>query len=465
MLASVLGKRQGASLLKRTQKRLYAVIAMVVTAVMLFPAAATGQPISPAQENLPEYLTIRKSVSKEELVPGDEFVYDIFLSCQETDCINAELNDNFPAELEGWPITNVVITPGAAEIPRTATWYEGGTALVERPAVLGADTRLHVDVSHETSNDTIGMVNGQTLRVQVTVRVPADLPGGTDITAVNHVTSHADNSAPGADDATVRVQVPGTINADITKSWNPVSQPFNAGTESQVSLQAVNTSNIPVERLIVQDPATAVDGESVLDATNPFGIVDLGSLDSATFPDGADTVQVDAYVKQTDGTYAWVTGTAAATAALPAGVDAADVAGLRFTFEGEILAGASTTIGMTVAQRGTDRDTGDDLSVAQQNVTNRASATAVQEGYDPVTVNADAPYTITPANVAANATKNIVEDRIGAGEDANATLTGRNASEVPVAELVISDRDFFTTEVTFDGFSRAPVWPTGAPMP
>ncbi|MGO1622815.1 hypothetical protein, partial [Flaviflexus sp.] len=109
------------------RKRAYSALAMIVAAVMLFPAAATGEPASPMQEQLPEYLTVRKSVDKEELQPGDSFTYSIYLECQETTCLNAELVDDFPAELAGWPIDNVSISPAAAEVPREVTWFEGDT--------------------------------------------------------------------------------------------------------------------------------------------------------------------------------------------------------------------------------------------------------------------------------------------------------------------------------------------------
>ncbi|MGO1402288.1 MAG: DUF5979 domain-containing protein [Flaviflexus sp.] len=443
------------------RKRAYSALAMIVAAVMLFPAAATGEPASPMQEQFPEYLTVRKSVNKEELQPGDSFTYSIYLECQETTCLNAELVDDFPAELAGWPIDNVSISPAAAEVPREVTWFEGDTALTDQPAELGADTSLFLDVRNQTP-DGEGMEPGQTLHLQVTLQVPQDLPGGTDITAVNHVSSSADNSAPDADEATVTVNVPGTINAGITKNWDPSSQYFEEGAESAVTLAATNSSNIPVSSLVVQDPATAVDGADTLDANNPFSIVDLASLDGVSLPAGADTVQVDTYVLQADGTYAWVPGTADETAALPAGVDAADVAGLRFTFASEIEAGASTAIDMTVGQRATDRNDGSDLSVARQDVTNIASATAIEPEYEPVTVTDNAPFAITPAPIEALAAKDIQQDRIGAGQSASATLTGVNQSGVPVAELVISDRDFFTDTITFDGFTAAPTWPAGA---
>ena len=71
-------------------------------------------------------------------------------------------------------------------MPREVTWFEGDTALTDQPAELGADTSLFLDVRNQTP-DGEGMEPGQTLHLQVTLQVPQDLPGGTDITAVNHV--------------------------------------------------------------------------------------------------------------------------------------------------------------------------------------------------------------------------------------------------------------------------------------
>lgn len=66
-----------------------------------------------------------------------------------------------------------------------------------------------------------------------------------------------------------------------------------------------------------------------------WGVVNLESIDSITFPEGADRVQIDVHVRGADAT-TWETGTlqgsTATEWALPTSVDKADVDGLRFTF-------------------------------------------------------------------------------------------------------------------------------------
>ncbi|MFI5427301.1 hypothetical protein [Aeromicrobium sp. UC242_57] len=69
--------------------------------------------------------------------------------------------------------------------------------------------------------------------------------------------------------------------------------------------------------------------------------------------------------------------------------------------------------------------------------------------------------TVNPAIPTVEAAKDITPSSITAGQSAKATITGTNGA-VPVSTLRLADLDFFTDEVTFGGFSPAPVWPAGA---
>ena len=98
---------------------------------------------------------------------------------------------------------------------------------------------------------------------------------------------------------------------------------------STIALGATNTSNVGVDTLTIQEPSVAPEGAPALDADNPFTIVDFDGFGAVTLPTGASAVQVDAYVfDAVSSSWGWVTGTAGATATLPAGVDPADVGGL-----------------------------------------------------------------------------------------------------------------------------------------
>src|SRR5699024_10321143 len=120
---------------------------------------------------------------------------------------------------------------------------------------------------------------------------------------------------------------------------------------------------------------------------------------------------------------------------------------------------AAGAIDLELAQRATHRNTDADLSTESHAVNNVVTGTATLEGYEDATDQATADYTVNPANVAAETLKHIEPNRIGAGESSTASLSGTNASDVGVAELRISDLDFFTDNVTFGGFDSGIDWP------
>ncbi|MGW2399697.1 DUF5979 domain-containing protein [Kitasatospora sp. NPDC001664] len=113
---------------------------------------------------------------------------------------------------------------------------------------------------------------------------------------------------------------PASDSASLNKSISPGQLPqYVPGLERQhadVALTVVNTGNMSAKTLQVTDQ----DADF-------FDAVDLTAITSNKMPAGADRVQVDAFVNG-----AWVNGTPAGSAALPAGVNAADVTGVRATW-------------------------------------------------------------------------------------------------------------------------------------
>ncbi|MGW8484553.1 DUF5979 domain-containing protein [Microbacterium sp. NPDC055903] len=416
-----------------------------------------------AAEGDPEYLTVSKSVSKQEVSPGDSFTYTIAVNCSESSCLDAELHDALPAELAGYRLLNVTMQPGAASVPRDATWTVDGVTGSTAPTTITADTALAVDFTGAVSAPVgTGLQNGQTFTVTLSLQVPDDLLPGTQVIE-NTATTTATNSAPGADSATITVITPEIIDVEAGKTWDPSTQSFNPGASSRITLTATNASNGPVESVTLQEPATAVDGETALDASNPFTITDLTGLGDVTLPAGADSVQVDLYLQQADGTWAWVPGPPSAVAELPADVDPAEIGGVRLTFTGTAIEqDAVGSFGLDVEQRATERGTDADLSTARHTVDNVVIATASVDGRDPVADTAEADYTVTPVAIAASTSKDISPSRIAAGDSAEARIVGTNTSDTGVAELHVSDLDYFDEDVLFDGFSSAPQWPEGA---
>lgn len=449
--------------LSRTTGRTRAMWASIMAAAVI--AAGLVVPTAPAlaAEGDPEYLTVSKSVAPAQVSPGQPFTYTIAVNCSEQSCLDASLHDALPAGLEGYSIQNVSMQPGAASVPRNVTWTVDGAVGAAAPTVVTADTVLDVDFTGAISAPVgTGLQNGQTFTVTITLQVPSDLPPGTQ-TITNSAQTEATNSAPASDDATITVITPEIIDVDVTKAWSPSPQSFNPGSPSTIDLAITNASNGPVETLIMQEPSVAVDGAAALDASNPFTITDFTGFGNTTLPAGADAVQVDLYLKQADGTWQWVPGPPSASPEIPAGVDPADIGGIRLTYTGTAIAeDASGLVAIEVEQRETHRNTDADLSTAVHTVDNIVQATAAVEGRDPVSDTAAADYRVIPASVAAATSKSISPARIAAGDDAQARIVGTNTSDVGVNELRVSDLDFFDGEVTFGGFTSAPVWPDGA---
>src|SRR5690606_30799580 len=140
------------------------------------------------------------------------------------------------------------------------------------------------------------------------------------------------------------------VATTATATWTPPTTQFKVGEASTLKLTTRNTSNAKAETLsllVPTDPAAA---------GNLFDSVDFASFGAVVFPAGADRVRVDVYVAG-----AWVEGAFAATAALPSGVTATQVTGLRLVF-GSSVAGAQLTangsagsIVLTLAQRAATR--------------------------------------------------------------------------------------------------------------
>ena len=216
-------------------------------------------------------------------------------------------DDTLPAELAGFDLQNVTLTPAPATVPRTITWNPGGSPTP--PAQVGSDTGFTIDLQQTTDDPVgIGLGSGTTFTIALSLRVPDDYPPGTSPDIVNTATATATNANPVSDNATVNIVVATVIDVGVTKSWTPSTQLFNPGATSTIGLGVRNTSNVPVTTLTMQEPAAAPDGAATLDPSNPFTITDFTGFGTTSLPTGCDTVRVDAYVFG-GSTWGWVTGT------------------------------------------------------------------------------------------------------------------------------------------------------------
>lgn len=412
-------------------------------------------------------LTIGKTVEGKPSVTlkaGDEFVYVVSVGCDDNDCVGAQLIDPLPAELAGFEILRITENPvGTA---RDLNIVGCTTTVTANCAVeVGFLTVL------DEAAGTKGLEAGQSFELIVTLKVPQNLSpawpsAGAAIT--NVATISADNAASKTASAQIVVDIPVDIDVDVAKGWSPASQQFLPGVQSTVSLSLGNSSNVAAQALSLQDPKIAVDGAATLDNTNPFAIVDFTGLGTVTAPEGADTVQVDAYVYNA-GSWNWVPGTPGpiADAMLPGSAAAASVGGIRLSFSdsasGATIApkGQAGLVEFTVAQRSTNRTTGDSLVLGSA-ATNKVEATVTVPGQPELSQDATAPYRIDGLTVEIAAAKTIEPAEIPAGTSAGAIITAKNESNGPLQSLTLSDTDFFTKNLTFGGFTAPINYPLGA---
>ncbi|MBM7516218.1 DUF5979 domain-containing protein [Nocardioides nitrophenolicus] len=418
--------------------------------------------VMPPAVAAPDSLQIDKTVDQAEPKPGQTFTYLIQVRCSEDDCLDTQVVDELPAELAGFPIQNVSFSPNAATVPRTVTWQPGGSATP--PATVGTGTSLTVDLDQVTDEPAgTGLQAGTTYTISISLKVPDDYPPGRSADIVNTARVSASNATTKQSSATINVDAPITMGADVTKTWQPASQAFEPGAASTIGVGVRNTGNVTVDRLTIQEPKAAPDGAATLDASNPFTITDFTGFGDVALPAGCDTVRVDAYVR-TAGTWGWVQGSDAPAGdplALPAGVSDAEVGGIRITCVGEIAPGTQIRADLGLEQRATHRNDGADLSTADHHVDNVATGSAALSGRPTATDDAAASYVVRPAIPSVEANKDISPGSITAGQDASATISGTNG-EVPVTSLGLRDRGFFTEEVTFGGFTAPLDWPAAA---
>ncbi|MEU6852206.1 DUF5979 domain-containing protein [Actinacidiphila alni] len=134
------------------------------------------------------------------------------------------------------------------------------------------------------------------------------LAAGGDFTPGGSTCSPGLTTGPASDSA--------SLNKSISPGQLPQYVPGLPRQKADATLTVRNTGNMSAKFLEMTDR----DGDF-------FDAVDLVGIKSNKMPGGADRVRIDAFVNG-----AWVDGKPAASAVLPAGVNAADVTGIRATY-------------------------------------------------------------------------------------------------------------------------------------
>lgn len=389
-------------------------------------------------------LQISATVTDDTLAPGETLTYRVAVDCLTDDCVGARVVDVLPPEFDELALDPTVVVTGG---PSTYSW--GGEN----------DRALTVDFTKPTPGGA-GIPSGEGYSIQVSLQVPPGLSPDWEwngVPVTNTATVSAATAATVSASVAATVTVPFSVAATAGAGWSPPTTQFKVGESSTLTLSGRNTSNARAEHLTLllpTDPSAA---------SNLFERVTFDGFGALVFPGGADRVRVDAFAAG-----AWVEGEPAAFAALPEGVLAADVTGLRLVFsaaEGALTAnGAAASVEVDLAQRATTRTGGVSL-VTGATVTAQTRATAAVAGHGSSSADASATYTIGGLTSAVSGMAAFASERIPAGGGTVATLTGRNASNGNLAVLAVAlpAGGFLSEKVTFGGFrSSGAAWPAGA---
>ena len=389
-------------------------------------------------------MTLNKAVegAPDPLLPGSTFSYKLTLSCSslKESCVNAVIEDTLPPEFD--------VTALPQSTPTRTVTYDAAT----RKLTIAFTSPLPAPPNPEGS---VGLTAGATADVDIAMRVPESGPLKDGDSVTNTATAKADNASQVISSVTQTVTVPKNLDAKATKSWQPGSDVAHSDGESTVTLGTANTSNntSKIAKLGIEESSPGL-----------FDNFDLLSVGPVTkMPAGADQVTVLVCTKPvgspcTDAELIAATPTAGPGLALPDGVTAGQVTGVRYEFSnsaGTPLPYDPTggTVQMRVKLRRTVRSTGADLNpVKRRTVKNCADPRVQAEGSKFTVVGAPActNHDILPNIATVDVGKRFFPDSrgdftqsgtavLGQGSRVSAIVTAANTSPFPVATMTITE--------------------------
>lgn len=391
-------------------------------------------------------MTIHKSATSTSPKPGEKFSYVVQVQCTAgtvTGCVDAAVHDPLP---EGLTVAGDITVSGAATPP------------VITPA--NPVDEFTVTFKHDLGGGDVGLAAGVVVTISVPVQLDADYPPSkSGIDLPNTATITADNAIEQDSTAVVTPEVPAVLDARTSKAIEQAGALPEPGTPVDATLTGTNTSNVPVDTMVISDPVDPTADP------NPFSYLALDSLGTVTLPEGAETVRVRAYV---DG--AWVDGPLGPPAALSSTVDPADVRGLQFVFSntaGEGIApGAAGSVDLKLVQTAAVVDAPKPLVV-----TNTAQTTVTLGTESTSSGPASDTYRIPPSAVSVAASKSFDPSVVKAGDPSTVTLGATNTTDNELDSLTITEpsgaQNPFINGLTFtglgsDGAGTGIVWPRGA---
>lgn len=370
--------------------------------------------------------------------PDEIVTFRFTINCNSTEapCVDLQVSDTLPDPLV---LENVSISASGAQASFTTT----------------ADSFV-LTFTDDLGGGQIGLSDGDAAEFIVTARVPADAAAdfnGATITNTAYATlayAAANTSA----EADVLLEVPTLLDSGLDASVTPTAINANAGNEVEYRFRATNDSNTAVDALAIQYPATV--------GVSPFDYLAPTELSVATWPSGADRVQVDWY----DGT-TWHPGTPSASPVLPTPGGGATIAGLLVTF-------SSSTGGVIARDAAGEVVLGTELLATvdgisgSATVTTTASSWVVLGGTSSTPVTDPASLRIDEVSVSPIASKVFAPNSIVGGEDVTVTLRAENGGDYRLASLTVTEPatgqpDLIDQGLVFQSWDESDVeWPIGA---
>lgn len=311
------------------------------------------------------------------------------------------------------------------------------------------------------------LVAGQLATIAIKATLPTTASANLDGSTVNaNVSASADNADTVTDSVSAKLDIPAILTAATTKTATPAAtQPALPGRAVGYTITGANKSNVAVDNLTIAEPSDPT-------SANPFDTLALTDLTTLTPPSDADLVAFD----WLDSTGTWHRGDAAAIPSTPSTLlpaDPSQVRGMIFTFSkssGQVSAGGTAAkIGLATKTRPGAFDalaSGDSVSIAD-----KATTTVTYAGRnDTDTASASVSFKKTPVAVTTN--KNIIGDKLVAGDSTVVTVSATNGimpvSTMQITEPASGSPDFAAQGVIFSGFvtsgstDQKVSWPQGA---
>ncbi|GAA1315545.1 hypothetical protein GCM10020360_17780 [Nonlabens tegetincola] len=435
-----------------------------------------------------------------DLRPGDSVSYWVEFRVNDADAdAPVRVVDVLPAEFAGWEITGLTAVVGGSvtgvtlDLPGVTSGASPEAPLAGTVGQSESERTITVGVAQPVqpgagNSSGLGMSTRDTGVLEYTLKVPEHL-SADDPMLRRDLTNTATFSAKAgeqplqtSDTAIIAIDNPVRVDVTPAKTWEPAEQHFEPGLASTLTIGATQASNVEASTLTLQDPADealAPNGATELPAANPFNYVDFAGFTApndptTNLPAGATSATVEVY-RLVAGSWNWVEWDAA--------TPNEDIAGVRLSYAGEIPPGASVSQPFSVTQRATHRATGESIAEGFK-TSNEVRATVTVPGEEPVSKQAEAPFTVAPETIAVNAQKRFMAlpdgaettqlTGVTAGDSVGVVLRASNQdapASAPLDSLTIaepgegSSDHFFGENLIFAGFdSSAPeqVWPAGA---